>query len=148
MHTKVPESGLVAHARRELERIGEEDYVIDWYLSVVRAFTGFGHSGGSASVMLSVLERLLRYEPLTELTDDPVEWIDRSEMSGMPWWQNARDSRAMSHDGGRTYWMTHEADAAGGSDAAPVHQSALHTAGRPVMASSGISGRDNHGCDG
>jgi len=122
--TPAPESNLVAHARRELERIGEEPDAIDWYLSVVRAFTAFGHSGGSASVMLPVLERLLRFKPLSELTADHTEWIDRSEISGMPWWQNVRDSRAMSHDGGITYWMVHEADAAGGSDAAPVHWSA------------------------
>ena len=118
------ESNLISHARRELERIGEEPDTIDWYLSVVRAFTAFGHSGGSASVMLPVLERLLRFKPLSELTADHTEWIDRSEISGMPWWQNVRDSRAMSHDGGITYWMVHEADAAGGSDAAPVHWSA------------------------
>ncbi len=119
-----PESNLVSHARRELERIGEEPGTIDWYLSVVRAFTAFGHSGTSADAMLPVLERLLRFKPLSELTDDPAEWIDRSELNGMPWWQNIRDHRAMSHDGGKTYWMTHDADAAGGSDAAPVYRSA------------------------
>ena len=119
-----PESNLVAHARRELERIGEEPATIDWYLSVVRAYTAFGHSGTSAAVMLPMLERLLRFKPLSELTDDPAEWEDRSELNGMPWWQNVRDSRAMSHDGGITYWMVHEANAAGGSDAAPVHWSA------------------------
>jgi hypothetical protein len=118
-----PESNLVAHARRELERIGEEPDTIDWYLSVVHAFIAFGHSGGSAAVMLPVLERLLRFKPLSELTDDPAEWLDVSGVSGRPWWQNVRDSRAMSHDGGITYWMVHEADAAGGSDAAPVHRS-------------------------
>lgn len=118
-----PESNLVSHARHELERLGEEGYVIDWYLTVVRAFASIDHSGGSAAAALPVLERLLRYEPLTDLTDDPAEWIDRGEVNGMPWWQNTRDSRAMSHDGGKTYWMVHEADAAGWSDAVPVHQS-------------------------
>lgn len=118
-----PPSKLVAHARRELERIEEEPDTIDWYLSVVRAFTAFGHSGGSAAVTLPVLERLLRFKPLSDLTDDPAEWIDRSEISSVVVWQNVRDSRAMSHDGGKTYWMVHEANAAGGSDAAPVHRS-------------------------
>ena len=118
-----PPSDMVEHARRELERIGEEPDTIDWYLSVVHAFTAFGHSGGSADVMASVLERLLRYEALSELTADHTEWIDRSEISGTPVWQNTRDSRAISHDGGITYWMTHEAKAAGGSDAAPLHRS-------------------------
>jgi hypothetical protein len=104
------ESNLVIHARRELERIGEETYAVDWYLSVVRAFAAFGHSGGSAMVTICVLERLLRYQPLSALTDDPDEWIDRSEISGTPWWQNARDSRAMSHDGGKTYWLVDSDD--------------------------------------
>jgi hypothetical protein len=117
------ESNLISHARRELRRIGEEPDVIAWYLSVVRAFAAYGHSGGSADATTGVLERLLRYKPLSELTDDPAEWIDRSEMSSMPWWQNIRDSRAMSHDGGKTYWTTHEAEAAGGSDAAQIHHS-------------------------
>jgi len=58
-----PESNLVSHARRELERIGEEPDTIDWYLSVVRAFTAFGHGGVSSAVMLPVLERLLRFKP-------------------------------------------------------------------------------------
>ena len=122
--TPAPESNLVSHARRELERIGEEPFIIERYLSVVRAFAACGHSGMSAAVMASVLERLLRYEPLSELTADHGEWLDVSKISGIPWWQNVRDSRAMSHDGGITYWMVHEADAAGGSDAAPVHRSA------------------------
>jgi len=117
------ESNLVSHARRELERIGEESFIIERYLSVVRPFAACGHSGGTAAVMASVLERLLRYEPLSELTDDPAEWLDVSRISDMPWWQNVRDSRAMSHDGGKTYWTTHEAEAAGGSDAAPIHHS-------------------------
>jgi hypothetical protein len=31
--------------------------------------------------------------------------MDRSEMSGYPLWQNIRDTRAMSRDGGKTYTM-------------------------------------------
>jgi len=118
-----PESNLFAHARYELERIGEEPFTVEWYLSVVRAFAAFGHTGTSAAVTLSVLERLLRFEPLTELTDDPAEWIDRSHVTLQPWWQNARDGRAMSHDGGKTYWLVNERDAAGSMETTPIHQS-------------------------
>jgi poly(3-hydroxyalkanoate) synthetase len=105
-----PESNLVTHARRELERIGEELYAVDWFLSVIRAFAAFGHSGGSAMVTIPVLERLLRYQPLSSLTDDPDEWIDRSEIMDEPWWQNVRDPLAMSHDGGKTYWLVDSDD--------------------------------------
>lgn len=117
-------SNLVEHARRELERIGEDEATIAGIVGVVQAFADCGHSGGSAPFAIAYLEKLLRFEPLTPLTDDPAEWIDRSKETGAPnWWQNVRDGRAMSHDGGRTYWMTHEAEAAGGSEHAPLHHS-------------------------
>ena len=134
-----PPSNLVAHARRELKRIGEKPDTINWCLSVIRAltarrglvstrdgmaaFVADGHSCGSLLHAASVLERLLRYEALSELTTDQAEWEDRSEIGEQPLWRNTRDSRAISHDGGITYWMVHEADAAGGSDAAPLHRS-------------------------
>lgn len=109
---------LVAHARRELERIGEDPDVIEWFLRVVREFASFGHTGGSASICIPRLARLLSYEPLSPLTDDPAEWEDRAEIMGQPWWQNIRDSRAMSKDGGRTYWLVTD------TDPAPRHTSA------------------------
>lgn len=114
---------LVEHARRELTRIGEDPDTVEGVVSVVQAFADCGHSGGSAPFARAYLERLLRFEPLSPLTDDPSEWTDQSEMSSSPLWQNIRDSRAMSHDGGKTYWMVDEAGAAGGSDAAPLYHS-------------------------
>lgn len=125
------DSGLVQHARRELALLGEDPDVVDWYLRTVTAFVSFGHSGGSAEATLPVLERLLRHEPLTAITDDPGEWVDRTEMSGYPLWQNLRDSRAMSEDGGQTYWLVHEAAGAGSSEMAPLHASAPATARTP-----------------
>ncbi len=99
------QSRLVEHARRELALIGEEQSTIDGLVSVVGAFAECGHSGGSAPYAIAYLERLLRFEPLTPITNDPAEWTDQSEISGHPWWQSVRDSRAMSHDGGKTYWL-------------------------------------------
>lgn len=98
------ESPLVEHARRELNLIGEEPQTIEWYLSVVRAFAAYRHSGGSASVAIPTLSRLLSFRPLAELTSDPAEWIDRSSIMNEPWWQNLRDSRAMSRNGGKDWW--------------------------------------------
>ncbi len=115
---------LVEHAQRELDRIGEDLDTAAGIISVVQAFADCRHSGGSAPYAIAYLERLLRFEPLSPITNDPAEWVDRTEMSGYPLWQNERDSRAMSHDGGLTYWLVNEADAAGGSDAAPLHTSA------------------------
>lgn len=102
------DSNLVSHARRELQRLGEDTDTINGVVSVVQAFADCHHSGGSAPFALAYLEKLLRFEPLSPITDDPAEWIDRSEMSGSPWWQNLRQSRAMSHDGGKTYWLVED----------------------------------------
>lgn len=98
-------SNLEAHARREMERIGEGAVTVEWMCRVVREFASFGHSGGSAAVLVPALNTLLRYRPLSPLTADPAEWRDVSTEFGCPCWQNIRDSRAMSHDGGVTYWM-------------------------------------------
>jgi hypothetical protein len=104
------ESNLVKHARHELNLIGEEPATIDWYIRVIKAYASFGHSGGSAWATTGVLEELLRFKPLTELTDDPEEWQHISEeMAGQPnLWQNKRDGRCFSNDGGMTYYNIHE----------------------------------------
>lgn len=99
------DSNLVKHARHELNLIGEEPEVIEWYIRVIREYASFGHSGGSAWATTQVLDELLRFQPLTELTDDPDEWQHiAEEMAGQPnLWQNRRDGRCFSHDGGKTY---------------------------------------------
>jgi hypothetical protein len=96
---------MTEHVRRELELLGEEPDVVDWYCTVIDAFRAYGHSGGSASVAIPTLHKLLCQEALSPLTDSPAEWQDRSVESGYPLWQNCRDSRAMSEDAGRTYWL-------------------------------------------
>jgi hypothetical protein len=105
-------SKLVEHAQRELELCGqytEDPGYAQSLICAIAAFASYGHSGGSASVAIEQLTELVNFRPLSPLTDDPAEWEDRSGMmSGQPWWQNTRDSRAMSHDGGKTYWLTDE----------------------------------------
>lgn len=98
---------LVEHARRELALLGQTAEDPEFAASLVAALEGFvsyRHSGGSAADGVDLLERLLRREALTPITSNPAEWLDRSEMSGSPMWQNVRDSRAMSTDGGQTWW--------------------------------------------
>lgn len=113
---------LVAHARRELALIGEDDWLTEGLCKVITAFAEMGHSGFSAEHSTTVLEKLLRYRPLSPITDDPAEWEDRSEMSGYPIWQNVRDSRAMSKDGGKTYTLVDEEPQTSDSGQ-PVHAS-------------------------
>lgn len=95
------ESNLVAHARRELELIGEEQETIDGYLRVIQAYADMGHSGGSAMVAIPTINRLLQYKPLSALSNDPGEW----EHVGEKMWQSKRRGEAFSNNGGVTYYL-------------------------------------------
>jgi hypothetical protein len=104
--TATEESNLVLHARRELELCGqtaEDPEFAESLIGAVRAFASYGHSGGSAMAGVDMLTRLLRYEALSPLTSDPSEWMDRSEESGVPMWQNKRDPAVFSEDAGQTW---------------------------------------------
>lgn len=103
-------SELGEHARHELELVGEEPEVIDWYVKVVETFAEFGHSGPSAEYTTRVLEQLLRFKNLTPLTDNPEEWMDISRYTeqGTPLWQSLRNSGAFSSNGGKTYHLMGE----------------------------------------
>lgn len=109
---EVPEeSNLVLHARRELELLGEEPDVIEWYCRVIKEYSSFGHSGGSHMAVMPCLTRLLNFQPLTPLTNDPDEWVHHgSDISGETdgIWQNKRDGSAFSHDGGLTFKRLNE----------------------------------------
>ena len=99
------ESNLAQHARRELELIGEEPQFVDWYVGVIRAFMVYGHSGGSAEATIPIINKLLKHENLSELTDDPDEWYKHSAemwdgVTGI--WQNKRNSKMFSDDEGKT----------------------------------------------
>jgi hypothetical protein len=95
---------LVEHARHELELLGEDPAYSAILVAAIAAFASFGHSGGSASVAIEQMYRLLKHENLTSITDNPDEWLDRTEMSGYALWQNIRNSKLMSEDKGKTYW--------------------------------------------
>lgn len=127
--TERPDGNLVGHAKRELALIGEDQDVIDWYVTVIRAFAAFGHSGGSAMSTIPVLDALLRYQNLCPLTSDPAEWIDQSEVSGAPLWQSQRCPEAFSADGGQTYWLLSERDVCGSAETTPLHTAAPPPAG-------------------
>jgi hypothetical protein len=121
---------LVEHARRELTLFGEDPETIDAIVSVVQAFADTGPSGGSAPYIIAYLEKLLRFEPLTSLTSDPAEWTDRSDLMERPFWQSKREPRAFSEDGGKTYYLVDECQAAGSLETTPVY-----TAAAPKAAS-------------
>lgn len=98
---------LAEHARRELELSGqyaEDPAYSESIIKAVEAFASYGHSGGSAMVAREQLHALLGFEALSPLTSDPAEWIDQSEPSGYPLWQNKRDPAVFSTDGGQTHY--------------------------------------------
>ena len=99
LFNRKPQSNLVVHAHRELELIGEDPDTIRGYLRVIQAFADMGHSGGSASVAIPTINRLLQFKNLAPLTDDPDDWIE----VGYGLWQNRRCSSMFSEDGGRSY---------------------------------------------
>lgn len=106
-------SNLTDHARRELALVetgpdGDREFA-DSLLRAVEGFASYGgHSGGSASVAIDWLGRLLRFENLSPLTNNPDEWTNVSEQSGYEMWQSKRCAEAFSDDGGRTYWLLSE----------------------------------------
>lgn len=114
--TELKEASLVDHAREELVKAGlfepDSDYegmLGNEILRIVQTFSEGGHSGGSAAVTLAALEKLLRWETLTELTSDPKEWLQvqgsvESQFPDMePLWQSRRQPNAFSKDGGQTW---------------------------------------------
>lgn len=124
-------SNLVEHARHELSLVeqgpdGDREFA-DSLLRAVEGFASYdGHSGGSAAVAVDWLSRLLRFENIAPLTDDPDEWHHHGPDTwggedGEGVWQNRRCSEAFSHDGGKTYYLLSE----GGNDKtrAPLHTS-------------------------
>lgn len=139
--TNSPESNLVAHARRELRLIGEDTDTISGLCRVIRAFADMGHSGGSAPYAIAYLERLLRFQPLSDLTDDPGEWIDRHAegLTTSPLWQSKRNSEAFSTDGGKTYTLLSEQEAAGDLATTPLHRSKVMDTAEPAEEAPTIS---------
>ena len=92
---------LVEHAQKELELAGLFDEDSDYNgelgkaaLEIVEVFAKQGHSGASAYLTLSIVEKLCRWENLTPLTDDPSEWNEVGENI----WQNKRNPAIFSND--------------------------------------------------
>lgn len=48
----------------------------DGIINIIKSFSAMGHSGLSANVAISYLEKLLRFKPLTQLNFTDDEWIE------------------------------------------------------------------------
>jgi len=109
------ESNLVKHAKRELQAAGmysdDMNYgagtIANNVLEVITLISKQGHSGGSMEQFLLVFNKLIAFENIAPLTNDPAEWVDMSSFGGPGpmHYQGLRNSSAFSADGGKTYWL-------------------------------------------
>ena len=119
---------LLDYAKHEMEIAWPESDELqnrmkDGILTMVNVFSAQGHSGLSANYAINVLERLLRYKPITPLTGEESEWKEAWGQRGTQ--QNRRcssvfrenhdnstaydiDGRVFSDDGGRTFYSCSE----------------------------------------
>lgn len=103
---------MIEFSKRELDIIGmTEDspdeinrMMRESILNIILVFSNSGFSGFSASYAVNVLEKLLRFDPLTPLTGEDDEWVDVSGYGdGTPHYQNKRASRVFKDADGSAY---------------------------------------------
>lgn len=95
---------MIEYAKNELARIpcdedGMQEHMNSNILEMVRLFSEQGHSGFSAGYALSVLERLLRFKPISPLTGEDDEWREVCHGS----WQNKRCSSVFKDKDGKAH---------------------------------------------
>lgn len=102
------ESRLIEHARAELERVklfdkdsfygGELGNAV---LDLIKLFSTQNHSGNSAHIVSRLFNELASYRPLTPLTGEPEEWVDRGNG-----FQNKRMSSVFKdEEHSKAYWI-------------------------------------------
>jgi len=105
-------SELLKHAQHELTLIGAGEDSADYdgnlrkaVLEIVDVFSKQGHSGLSASITVSMVEKLLRFLPLSPLTGAGDEWneLPVELRSGNIAAQNKRCSRVFRRDDGTAF---------------------------------------------
>lgn len=118
---------LLSHAKYELDLIGMTEDSPDemnrmmrkHVLHMIEEFAAEGHSGFSANYAISILSKLLKFDPLTPLTGENDEWhvveSVKSSLGGeVPvTWQNRRRGSVFKTDegaydiDGRVFWEWH-----------------------------------------
>jgi hypothetical protein len=95
-------SNLVDYAKSELDIAGltadgdEYDVAVrEAALEIIEKFSDQGHSGFSAGMVTNIVEKLMRFHPLTPLTGDDDEWTEVTE--GV--FQNKRCSHVFKENG-------------------------------------------------
>jgi hypothetical protein len=95
-----------SHAEQEFKALGWDftkdgpnRWMRDSTLELLRVFSAQGHSGSSASMAVSIFEKLARFEPLCPLKGTEDEWVEVSK--GVR--QNKRCSHVFMDPDGRAY---------------------------------------------
>jgi hypothetical protein len=97
-------SAMSKHAIVELSLIKEEPKIVLWYVSVLEAYNIMQLTEEASDHCLETLTRLIRYENLAPLTDEPMEWVK----VGDDIWQSIRNYDAYSNNGGKTFKLHSE----------------------------------------
>ena len=102
-------SNLKKHAEIELQMAGflskDSDYdgmVGEAVLELIDIFSKQGHSGASAGIVISIFEKLARYEPLGPITGKDEEW---GEAYGDGMMQNKREFGIFKYADGRCSYI-------------------------------------------
>lgn len=108
---------LVDHAEKELKLVGldkkDSDYgglLYKAVLDLIKLFAKQGHSGYSAGMVRQLFNKLANYETLSPISSKKEDWANVSDISDRPLWQNKRDPRYFSEDGGKTWWNVDNKD--------------------------------------
>ena len=75
---------------------------------VCKLFCEQNHSGMSAEYTIHLIEKLLKGELLSPLTNNPDEWTDVSDFQGCSCYQSKRRFSCFSIDGLKTYYDIEE----------------------------------------
>lgn len=110
-------TGHIEHARTELALMGENEVATAGYMKIMEAVDAMRPTEVPHSEMVAVVEKLLRFQNLAPISENPAEWeksevdpdaVDVNIADAPPIWQNLRNPSAMSYDGGQTYFLHSE----------------------------------------
>ena len=96
------ELNIILNKCEDTEAIEMQKIMNNDILQIIKVFSEQGHSGFSAGYAINLLEKLLRFEPVTPLTGNEDEWtkLDYGEDT---MYQNKRCSRVFKNAEGRAY---------------------------------------------
>lgn len=109
---KIEKSNLEIFAENELniilskcedeEAIEMQRHINNDIMQMVQVFADQGHSGFSANYAINLLQKLLRYEPITPLTGADEEWT-KLDYNDDTTYQNKRCPRIFKNADGKAY---------------------------------------------